>query len=422
MHATRRPRPALSSTPNAGTPFLNHLWQVKFLLEKGGRSSNTELLARYSSFLNDPQNKSAAREAFKGFVNALGLVNTEDGVKYIMLKKKFRHLLEDHGAPASQERATDLQDSRENVRLPIPALQTQEEKPGGSSSVSKREQVTEAMVGSPVSPVPHCTNIGNKCGLDPGSHQDLSKRDSSKASESSEVGAEPNTFEPSNGVTSVESINAVGNLTKSDIDRTSVTQSSDDDVSSNHSGPRLALDPTEHEWMIRAAEGNWEALRTMLLSDPGLALRRDPLTGLTALHWAAKHGSADIIPLLLAAAEKTGHRHENGGVNMRSAGGYTPLHLAAMHESLDVAKMLVGAYEANVKSRDYGGFRPWQYLQATARWDMKDLLGAPEIEDDEDMWLDNQRQPQSWRSRLSKAQLGGFRLHSQSAENEATYV
>jgi len=346
---------------------------LRFLLEKGGRSSNTELMARYSPFLNDPQNKSAAREAFKGFVNTLGFVNTEDGVKYIMLKKKFRHLLEDHVAPASQERATDLQDSRENVRLPIPAPQTQEEKPGGRSSVSKQEQVTEAMVRSPVSPVPHCvqwdkdnrfeanlgdpgglphsptgqskktaieknvsriqsqikstleTNIRNKRGLDPGSHQDLSKRDSSKASESSEVGAEPNTFEPSNGVTRVESMsidcgrqddqcmteltdvlnlkkssgdllsggvmtgpstllqkglwtgepehrknidkngfsNAVGNLTKSDIDGTSVTQSSDDDVSSNHSGPRLALDPTEHEWMIRAAEGNWEALRTM---------------------------------------------------------------------------------------------------------------------------------------------------------------
>uniref|UniRef100_UPI00358DF072 ankyrin repeat domain-containing protein SOWAHC-like n=1 Tax=Myxine glutinosa TaxID=7769 RepID=UPI00358DF072 len=475
---------------------------LRFLLEKGGRCSNAELMERYGSFLNDPHDKSTARQAFKGFVNTLGFVNTEDGVKYIFLKKKFRHLLQDHGA--SQERATDVQDSREDVRLSTPALQTQTETEG--------EPVTETAVGSPVSNVPHrvqwdtnnsfggiladsgglvhCptgqsgtttieddvsgiqsqikstleTGAGNGRGLGPGGRQDLSKRDSSKTSQDNEVGADPSTFGPSTSVPSAVSTlsdypgqddqctselrdvlslkksngeserrdnfakeidknvssNAVGNLTKSDVDRTSVTQSSDDDVSSNHSGPRLALDPTEHEWTIRAAEGNWEAVRAMLLRDPGLALRRDPLTGLTALHWAAKHGSADIIPLLLAAAEKADQRHEDDGVNTRSAGGYTPLHLAAMHESLDVAKMLVGAYEANVKARDYGGLRPWQYLRPTAGWDIKDLLGAPEIEDDEDdeVWLDNpRRRPQSWRSRLGKAQLAGFRLHSQSADS-----
>ena len=49
---------------------------------------------------------------------------------------------------------------------------------------------------------------------------------------------------------------------------------------------------------------------------------RDPATGYTGLHWAAKHGNTDIVKLLAGTYELD--------INVKTRGGYTPLHLAGM--------------------------------------------------------------------------------------------
>ncbi|XP_075923928.1 uncharacterized protein LOC116943460 [Petromyzon marinus] len=164
----------------------------------------------------------------------------------------------------------------------------------------------------------------------------------------------------------------------SDTESVGSARTSEDDAAGGGGssfGAPLALEPVEHEWIVSAARGDWSNLHGLLLGEPSLALRRDPLTGYTALHWAAKHGKADMVPVLVAAAESSAGTADD--VNVRSHGGYTALHLAAMHGHTDVAKMLVGAYEANVNARDYSGRKPWHYLGQDASWEIRELLEAP---------------------------------------------
>ncbi|XP_061419952.1 ankyrin repeat domain-containing protein SOWAHB-like [Lethenteron reissneri] len=170
-------------------------------------------------------------------------------------------------------------------------------------------------------------------------------------------------------------------------------------------GAPLALEPVEHEWIVSAARGDWSNLHGLLLGEPSLALRRDPLTGYTALHWAAKHGKADMVPVLVAAAESSAGTADD--VNVRSHGGYTALHLAAMHGHTDVAKMLVGAYEANVNARDYSGRKPWHYLCQDASWEIRELLEAPVV--------DGAERPATTevaRRKLPRPYLGSLRIPS----------
>jgi ankyrin repeat protein len=77
--------------------------------------------------------------------------------------------------------------------------------------------------------------------------------------------------------------------------------------------------------------------------------------GVTALHWASRHGDAAIVTALIAA-----------GANARAAtrfGGYTPLHLAAERGSAPIVKALIGA-GASVDARTSTGATPLMLASA----------------------------------------------------------
>src|SRR3954454_16310018 len=57
--------------------------------------------------------------------------------------------------------------------------------------------------------------------------------------------------------------------------------------------------------------------------------------GVTALHWAARHGDVDLAAALLAAGAHA--------ATATRLGAYTPLHLAAERGSAAIVKALVGA-------------------------------------------------------------------------------
>jgi ankyrin repeat protein len=82
-----------------------------------------------------------------------------------------------------------------------------------------------------------------------------------------------------------------------------------------------------------AMEGNKDAVRTLLKQ--GADVNGAQGDGLTALHWAAKKGDADLATMLIY-----------GGANVRAAtrlGAYTPLHMAAEAGSAGVIAALVKA-------------------------------------------------------------------------------
>ena len=77
--------------------------------------------------------------------------------------------------------------------------------------------------------------------------------------------------------------------------------------------------------------------------------------GVTALHWAARHGDADLVTALVAA-----------GANARAEtrfGAYTPLHLAAERGSAPIVKALVAA-GAVVDAKTSTGATPLMFAAA----------------------------------------------------------
>uniref|UniRef100_A0A3B4AAK2 SOWAHA-C winged helix-turn-helix domain-containing protein n=1 Tax=Periophthalmus magnuspinnatus TaxID=409849 RepID=A0A3B4AAK2_9GOBI len=265
---------------------------LNFLRQRGGRVPNTELVEHFKSiFPSDPKKKAAVRELFKGYVDSVAYVKTENGVKHVCLKKKFR---ED---TLNQEKSHD------------------------GTPKSSREHFLEVMM---------CSSPQVRLNID---LRRLSRSDSDSASISS------------------------CNLEE---DRNSAT-----------------LDPLEHEWMMCASDAEWGSLQRLLNDDPGLVLKKDFVTGFTCLHWAAKQGKPELIALIINFAKQ---HNVPVSVDVRSSTGYTPLHLAAMHSHMDVVKLLVGAYNADVEVRDYSGRKACQYLTDNVSVDIRDIIGAYEIE------------------------------------------
>ncbi|XP_021478252.1 ankyrin repeat domain-containing protein SOWAHB [Oncorhynchus mykiss] len=61
---------------------------LHFLQFKGGRVKNSDLLAHFKTFLRDHENQTYNRQLFKTFVNSVAVVKPEEGVSYVVLRKK----------------------------------------------------------------------------------------------------------------------------------------------------------------------------------------------------------------------------------------------------------------------------------------------------------------------------------------------
>ncbi|GCB75679.1 hypothetical protein scyTo_0018242 [Scyliorhinus torazame] len=75
-------------------PILSQEVVIQFLVEAGGKVTNSELLQNFRSELahNDGGRKREARELFKRFINNVAVVREEEGVKFVVLKRKLQHL------------------------------------------------------------------------------------------------------------------------------------------------------------------------------------------------------------------------------------------------------------------------------------------------------------------------------------------
>ncbi|EHB09513.1 Ankyrin repeat domain-containing protein 56 [Heterocephalus glaber] len=141
-----------------------------------------------------------------------------------------------------------------------------------------------------------------------------------------------------------------------------------------HKSSLVPLEAREHDWIVKLASGSWIQVLALFWEDPQLALHRDFLTGYTALHWIAKHGSLRALQDLVSGAGKAGIVLD---VNVRSSCGYTPLHLAAIHGHQGIIKLLVQRLASRVNVRDSSGKKPWQYLASDTSGEIWQLLGAP---------------------------------------------
>uniref|UniRef100_F6U6E6 SOWAHA-C winged helix-turn-helix domain-containing protein n=1 Tax=Ciona intestinalis TaxID=7719 RepID=F6U6E6_CIOIN len=87
----------------------------EFITSHGGKVKNITLVSNFKKLLNDPATRDAARQQFKECVNTVAVVKTENGEKYVQLKKKYR-------SPSSSSRSSVASDA--NVPPPEAAKQS----------------------------------------------------------------------------------------------------------------------------------------------------------------------------------------------------------------------------------------------------------------------------------------------------------
>ncbi|KAL7858573.1 hypothetical protein AOLI_G00186750 [Acnodon oligacanthus] len=81
---------------------------LAFLLERGGKVRNSELLGAFRDFISssEPAERRRNRDLFKNFVNSVAVVKQVDDVKYVVVKKKYQELLQ--GRKTVEENAESL--------------------------------------------------------------------------------------------------------------------------------------------------------------------------------------------------------------------------------------------------------------------------------------------------------------------------
>ncbi|XP_069740751.1 uncharacterized protein [Narcine bancroftii] len=90
----------------AGCDELREDAVADFLARNGGRVKNKELIERFKTLINapDPQLKAKYRDIFKDLINKIAVVKQEDGEKYIVLKKKYQHLVQERESNSKEEK------------------------------------------------------------------------------------------------------------------------------------------------------------------------------------------------------------------------------------------------------------------------------------------------------------------------------
>ncbi|XP_036003414.1 ankyrin repeat domain-containing protein SOWAHC [Fundulus heteroclitus] len=357
-----------------------------------GRVRNAELLKTFKPFIghSEPQLRAKYREEFKLIIDRIAVVKSENGEKYLVLKKKYRHLLQErdnkhhgtdgdpkrHQSPArttgsAQREAADILTSspckKERQDEPMPCGEPEEEEQQAGTGSAQR--------------APHplsAAHTGDRSALSNG--EDELDRDSASKSESEQ----------------------------------------DEESTGSMGSAAVALDPTEKEWIYYAASARVPDLSQLLRQEPSLANKKQFLSS-TALHWAAKHGNEDMAVLVADAGAdvntKSHDRCEDPAVQMDygseravlkpsitsaellsslksealtnsfhvavifrgfphphvssalmnvfefcSLQGYTPLHIAALHGHRHIIDLLIGTYGAKENVRDYSGHLPSRYL------------------------------------------------------------
>ncbi|XP_046585194.1 ankyrin repeat domain-containing protein SOWAHC-like [Haliotis rubra] len=309
-----------------------------FMINNGGRVKNHQLVTHFKAFLNDQSHKAHNREKFKDYVNELATIKVEDGEKVLVLKKKFRP---EAGPVAAVKSVGEVQRAQsEPPSKPPPYPPGQDEADGVSISKGRSEGSLDSQM------------KGSIHSADSISISSLAMSTTSIASTESQ----------GSGKSSQASTEEDQNMSVLSGSR----GSGGDDDDSQSGTSFVTLEPEEREWMLTCCHSEYHDMNRLLSKNPQLAKLKNFTNGYTALHWACKHGKADVVKLV---ASKPGV-----SINSRTHGGYTPLHMAAIHGHEDIISLLVQTYRADANVRDFSGKKAKQYLKNSASTKAQQLL------------------------------------------------
>ncbi|XP_018338218.1 PREDICTED: ankyrin repeat domain-containing protein SOWAHB isoform X3 [Trachymyrmex septentrionalis] len=328
------------------TPSELSLEEIRnYLLENGGTARNHDLVKHFKRFLTDPETRVEARNRFKEYVNTLATIKNEEGEKYLVLKKKYRQPFLDLSPPkqvgsplATSNLTTPVSPLREPppYRPPPPAPLS----PSSSNShvsleesatpISTREKNDDSEPSSSMSPpVPPRRKSQDKLKVENKENVDRNRNSSLEAvikedeavtttnSSSAEQLSVRERMQRFNRMASETDLHVRHNDTTVPVRKRTDKGADEDDSASVAS----QLDGKSREWLVRASQGDYQALAKLAAEEPRLTRLKDP-----------------------------------------TSGGYTPLHIAMQFGHENIFNLLVQVYGANQDVRDYSGRKARQYL------------------------------------------------------------
>lgn len=400
---------------------------LSILIKEGGQVKNSEILSKFQTLINcsDPAEKKQNRDLFKSLVNNVAVVKELEDGKYIVLKKKYQHLLKhlsvENDESAKQhseatfkdaadkveecetlfqdgenvgqidreetEPSTDSHDGNTSpcdtgehslIRLALERTRVDIKPKKALSFVQKQVMSLNEHSGEEVFPGQTVTaNISKPCALP-------LRLPVSQTTESPSVFTEDSSSQEGDSVP-----NTPGNKRRPSVDSEGMLNSQLRRVCKNarpSEEPKhitlVPLEQNEHEWLVNSAAGQWGLVYGLLLKDAHLAVKRDFMSGFTALHWAAKCGNSKMVTKIIEVSRKFGSGVD---VNAKTYGGYTPLHIAAIHHQEYIIAQLVEEYGADIRVRDNCGKRPYHYLHKGVRDTVREMLGEPKTRRQEGM-------------------------------------
>ncbi|CAJ1063527.1 ankyrin repeat domain-containing protein SOWAHA [Xyrichtys novacula] len=368
---------------------------LSLLIAEGGRVKKSYLVGKFRESVNcdDPAEKERNRELFKTLVNNVAFVKEIDGVRYVVVRKMYQHLLNRDNQTAEETENKEIQLTGEQQRPPVRTEETPADTEADHQQASEldenptellspiqlalrrsktkdirvkkalsfetQSQTQNKPYALPLRMPPSATKVEiHKLKVDSDDPPESPKPDPYKNKR------RPSVESSCSSISSPQLRRAVKGITKASVE-TRVPSS-------------VPLEMSEHEWLVKCAAGHWSQVYGMLLGDNQLAEKRDFMSGFTALHWAAKCGNSEMLVKIIDLSRQGGVDID---INAKTHGGYTPLHIAALHDQEYILVMLVAEFGADPTIRDNCGKRAYHYLHKGISKTVREMLGEPKVQD-----------------------------------------
>ncbi|XP_062342137.1 ankyrin repeat domain-containing protein SOWAHA-like [Osmerus eperlanus] len=383
---------------------------LKVIVEEGGKLKNSELVSKFKDSLNcaDQAEKKQYRDLFKRFVNNVAVVKEIEEVKYVVIRKKYQHLIQaDYTINNADEDVQDIlspvqesenstqhsqdvrgtifcapdrvaqqaaisslsqcasndsethpsPEERFTIELALERVQSVDFKPKRSFNFSPNQtagvKVVQPVFGQKTT-VMHNKPYALPLRMPPSATRIEIRKLKTDDDPPLRADPEQDTYSPYR----YKRRPSTDSVSHGSPQLRRATKSSKP-IEEPKFSSTMPLEQAEHQWLVGSASGHWSQVYGLLMRDTQLADKRDFLSGFTALHWAAKCGKSDMVTNIMEKSKEKGVQVD---VNAKSHGGYTPLHIAALHDQEFIMAMLVNVYGADVNKRDNSGKKAHHYL------------------------------------------------------------
>ncbi|XP_051517867.1 uncharacterized protein LOC127420004 [Myxocyprinus asiaticus] len=234
---------------------------LDYIYSSGGKVKNSDLSKTYKHFINhsDLQLRAKYREEFKLIIDRIAVVKSENGEKYLVLKKKYRQLMQESGHGKEGESSKKVHQTLQNELRVLNPVQN----PHPMNVTPKQKPAQVAWCTGPiitVTEVPELTHTHDEADCTP---------------------LLPTAAEKLEALTEklealTEELSASDREHDLNKDSGSKSESEQDEECESSLGPTaVALEPIEKEWIFSAAGGKLSHLTQLLKQDSSLANKKD---------------------------------------------------------------------------------------------------------------------------------------------------